>query len=31
VGPVDVDALVDYFAAHSPVAAGPQDRIVRVD
>jgi 5'-nucleotidase len=28
---VDVDALEDYFAAHSPVAPGPQDRIVRVD
>ncbi len=25
-GPVDLDALVAYFAAHSPVAPGPQDR-----
>jgi len=31
IGPVDVDALVDYFRSHSPVAAGPQNRIVRVD
>jgi 5'-nucleotidase len=26
VGPVDLDALVAYFGAHSPVAPGPQDR-----
>jgi 5'-nucleotidase len=26
----DVDALVDYFKTHSPVAPGPQNRIVRV-
>ncbi len=31
VGQVDVDALADYFRAHSPVAPGPQNRIVRVD
>lgn len=31
IGPADVDALVDYFKAHSPVAPGPQNRIVRVD
>ena len=30
-GPLDLDALVDYFRAHSPVAPGPQDRIVRID
>jgi 5'-nucleotidase len=30
-GPVDVDALVDYFRTHSPVAAGPQNRIARLD
>jgi len=28
-GPLDIDALVDYFAAHSPVVPGPQDRITR--
>lgn len=28
-GDVDVDALVAYFLAHSPVAPGPLDRIVR--
>jgi 5'-nucleotidase len=26
-GPVDLDALIDYFAAHSPVAPPPSDRI----
>lgn len=31
VGPVDVDALVDYVRTHSPVAPGPQNRIVRLD
>jgi 5'-nucleotidase len=31
VGPADIDALVAYFKAHSPVAPGPQNRIVRVD
>lgn len=31
VGGLDVDALVQYFAAHSPVAPGPCDRITRVD
>lgn len=30
-GPIDVDALADYFRAHSPVPPGPQNRIVRVD
>jgi hypothetical protein len=27
----DIDALVDCFKARSPVAPGPQDRIVRLD
>jgi 5'-nucleotidase len=27
----DVDALAEYFKAHSPVRPGPQDRIVRTD
>ena len=31
VGQVDVDALADYFRAHSPVAPGPRNRIARVD
>ena len=31
VGPLDLDALIAYFAAHSPVAPGPQNRIVRTD
>jgi 5'-nucleotidase len=31
LGPSDLDALVDYFKQHSPVAPGPQDRIQRVD
>jgi 5'-nucleotidase len=30
-GVPDVDALADYFKAHSPVSPGPQDRIVRTD
>ncbi len=30
-GQVDVDALADYFRAHSPLAPGLQKRIVRVD
>ncbi len=29
-GAVDLDALVDYFEAHSPVAPGPQNRITLV-
>ena len=29
-GAVDLDALVDYFGAHSPVAPGPQNRITLV-
>ena len=28
-GEVDLDALVTYFGAHSPVPPGPQDRITR--
>ena len=31
VGPIDIDSLVEYFGAHSPVAPGPQNRIMRVD
>jgi 5'-nucleotidase len=31
VGEIDVDALADYFRAHSPVAPGLRNRIVRVD
>lgn len=31
VGQVDVDALADYFRAHSSVAPGVRNRIVRVD
>lgn len=31
VGQVDLDALVDYFGANSPVSSGPQDRITRVN
>ena len=31
VGIADIDALVDYFKGHSPVAPGPQNRIVRID
>jgi 5'-nucleotidase len=30
-GDIDVDALVDYFRARSPVRPGPQNRIIRVD
>jgi 5'-nucleotidase len=30
-GDSDLDALVNYFRAHSPVAPGPQNRIVRLD
>lgn len=30
-GPIDVDALVDYAAKHSPIAPGPRNRIMRVD
>ena len=26
-GDVDLDALVEYFEANSPVAPGPQDRV----
>jgi 5'-nucleotidase len=29
-GAVDVDALEAYFAANSPVAPGPQNRITQV-
>ena len=28
-GDVDLDALVAYFQAHSPVAPGPRNRITR--
>ena len=28
-GDIDLDALVRYFQAHSPVAPGPQNRIVK--
>lgn len=28
---LDVDALVDYFRAHSPVEPGPRNRISRID
>jgi 5'-nucleotidase len=31
VGVADIDALVAYFKARSPVAPGPQDRIIRID
>jgi 5'-nucleotidase len=31
VGPVDIDALVAYVAAHSPVPPRPLNRIVRID
>jgi 5'-nucleotidase len=30
-GAVDLDAMADYFAANSPVAPGPQNRITRVN
>lgn len=30
-GEVDLDALVTYFGANSPVAPGPQDRITRLN
>ena len=29
-GEIDIDALVNYFLTHSPVAPGPQNRITRV-
>ena len=29
-GQLDIDALVDYMATHSPVAPGPQNRITKV-
>jgi 5'-nucleotidase len=29
-GEVDLDALVTYFGASSPVAPGPQDRITTI-
>ena len=31
IGVPDIDALVAYFKTHSPVAAGPQNRIIRVE
>ena len=30
-GNLDVDALVDYFRRHSPIAPGPLERIQRLD
>ncbi len=30
-GDIDVDVVVRYFQAHSPVAPGPEDRILRAD
>ena len=30
-GDIDIDALVAYFRAHSPVRPGPQNRISRLD
>jgi 5'-nucleotidase len=30
-GAIDLDALVDYFGAHSPVPPGPQNRITRLN
>jgi len=30
-GPLDIDALVAYVTAHSPVAPGPLNRVVRVE
>jgi 5'-nucleotidase len=29
-GPIDLDALGQYLAAHSPLTPGPRDRIVRL-
>ena len=29
-GQLDIDAVVDYFATHSPVAPGPRDRITKL-
>ena len=29
-GEIDLDVLVDYFEANSPVAPGPQNRITRL-
>jgi 5'-nucleotidase len=29
-GDIDLDALVAYFGANSPVAPGPQDRITQI-
>jgi 5'-nucleotidase len=30
-GEIDLDALVAYFGANSPIAPGPQNRITRVN
>jgi 5'-nucleotidase len=30
IGEVDLDALVSYFGANSPVAPGPQNRITQI-
>jgi 5'-nucleotidase len=29
-GEIDIDALVAYFQAHSPISPGPQDRVTRI-
>jgi 5'-nucleotidase len=29
-GEIDIDALVNYFGKHSPIAPGPQNRITRI-
>jgi 5'-nucleotidase len=29
-GEIDLDALVAYFLAHSPISPGPQDRVTRI-
>ncbi len=30
-GPVDIETLVNYFAAHSPIAPAPASRVTRID
>ena len=30
-GDIDIDAFVAYFQTHSPVSAGPQNRITKID
>jgi 5'-nucleotidase len=29
-GEIDLDALVNYFTANSPVSPGPQNRVTRI-